>query len=236
LVFDLRFDPSEFASLTPQQLAEAWQRRWDEPGLRLPVKTLAFNRCPAIAPLGVLDEASQKRLKLSLKTIDKNHKKLKELHLANPVLEALALMEKSRQAQFIIDEHDVDSRLYDGFFDESDRGAMRKIRSANIDSLAHAEPNFHDERLNALLPLYKARNFPKSLTHEERLLWERFRHRRLLGGKQQSKLAKYFARLGELAEQRGLSKEKHYLLEELQLYGQSVMPEPEDEDNDAAQG
>ncbi len=63
LVYDLRHDASQFAKMTPNELAEAW--RWekarpaDEP--QLPVKTLQFNRCPAMAPMSVLDDASQER-------------------------------------------------------------------------------------------------------------------------------------------------------------------------------
>ena len=225
LVFDLRFDPSEYADLTPAKLAEAWKRRWDEPGLRLPVKTLQFNRCPAVAPLAVLDKASQKRLRLSEKLVRENFAKLREVDLATPVLAALELLEKQRQAKFFADESDVDSRLYDNFISDKDRERLPMLRQAKPEELSGFQQQFQDDRLQALVPLYKARNFPRSLTDEERQAWEKFRERRLLGGKQDSKLAKYFARLGELAGQKGLSGQSKYILEELQLYGQSILPE-----------
>lgn len=69
LVFDLRYDPSLFKDFNPSELVEALRRKRDDPGPRLPVKRLRFNRCPAIAPLSVLDEASQQRLKLSPRTL-----------------------------------------------------------------------------------------------------------------------------------------------------------------------
>jgi exodeoxyribonuclease I len=72
--------------------------------------------------------------------------------------------------------------------------------------------------------LYKARNFPKSMNDEDRAIWERFRERKLLGGKEASKLARYFARLEELKTQTDLTQNERYLLEELELYGQSIIP------------
>src|SRR5690606_35751348 len=96
LVFDLRYDPTPFLELDPPALAEALRRRKDDPGPRLPVKTLKFNRCPAIAPLSVLDEASQERLKLVPETYLQNHEKLQRVQseLTKGVLEALQIMDK----------------------------------------------------------------------------------------------------------------------------------------------
>jgi exonuclease I len=74
-----------------------------------------------------------------------------------------------------------------------------------------------------LLPLYKARNYSQALTGEERAVWDDFCHKRLLEGDTDSRLAKYFARLKELAGT-GLSDEQAYLLEELKLYGESIVP------------
>jgi len=111
LVYDLRFDPTEYTKLSPVELAEAWLRRWNEPGIRLPVKTLQFNRCPAVAPLSVLDPVSLKRLQLSLTGIQDNFAKLAKLDLATKLIQALEILDKKQQAQFFGDESDVDARL-----------------------------------------------------------------------------------------------------------------------------
>ncbi len=137
-------------------------------------------------------------------------------------------MEKQRQAELIIDETDVDTRLYDGFFSDGDRLTERAVRAAKPDDLTAFIPKLKDDRLKALLPLYKARNFSKYLSAEERTNWENFRRHRLFEGKPESRLAKYFARLSELVAQRGITNEQRYLLEELQLYGQSIMPVSDD--------
>lgn len=225
LVFDLRHDPTPFSKMSAAELAEAWRWKRDEGAPRLPVKTLQYNRCPAVAPLGVLDEKSAKRLQLFVKTIENNLKKLTALENFVPkILEALELLDQQQQTSFLQDEQDVDARLYDNFLNDADKTSCRVVRAADAAGLSNLNLEFKDDRLSALLPLYKARNFPKSLTDDERAAWEQFRQRKLLGGKQSSRLALFFNRLGEIAERKDLSATDRYLLEELQLYGQSIMP------------
>ncbi len=224
LVFDLRNDPDEFMKLTVPELVEAWRRRRDEPGLRLPVKTLQYNKCPAVAPLGVLDADSAKRLQIDLENVQKNLTKLRVANFGPKLLEALDVLEKTQELKYINEEKEVDAQLYDGFFGDQDRTKMRVVRVADASGLADLDMTFKDGRLKQLLPLYKARNFRNSLSAEERAAWEKFREDRLLGGKDTSRLAKFFNRLAELAKEPDLSADKRFLLEELQLYGQSIMP------------
>lgn len=227
LVFDLRHDPTPFAELDAGELAEAlrWRPKEDL-GLRLPVKTLKFNRCPAVAPLSVFDEASQKRLKLSPELFRTNRQKLQPIRdqLGNKIVEALKLLDTQRQARLLEDEADVDARLYEGFFANTDRSKMSVVRAASVDELRALDLTFDDARLEPLLSLYKARNFPKTLSDEERATWEQFRERKLLSGGTESRMAKFFNRLEELAKRSDLTGEQRYLLEELQLYGQGIMP------------
>lgn len=228
LVYDLRHDPSEFAKMTSKELAEAWRWKKDraENEPQLPVKTLQFNRCPAVAPMSVLDEASQKRLQIDLKIIEANRKELAGLTDFVPkLLEALDLLDREqKQAQLVGDEQAVDAQLYDGFFSDADRVGMQTVRAAAPDELDSLGPKFRDNRLKALLPLYKARNFPGELNADERVTWEKFCQQRLVGGGQQSRLAKYFERLQTLAAAPGVTKNQQYLLEELKLYSESIMP------------
>lgn len=223
LVFDLRNDPTQFASMSPSELAKAWTRRYNEEGIRLPVKKLLFNHCPAIAPLAVMDLNSQKRLGINLETILENYKKLQETDLRTPLLQALDIVEKAIQQRAEAND-DVDTKLYDGFLDNNDKNISRSIRLSKPEELNDYLLKLKDQRLLALLPLYKARNFRSSLDSQELKDWEEFRKNRLMGGKQNSRLALFFEKLAELANEPNLSSEKQYLLEELQLYGQSIMP------------
>lgn len=225
LVFDLRYDPDQLRAIPPAELAVMWRERVEDETKRFPVKTMQFNRCPAIAPMGVLDEESRLRLKIDLDELAINLKKLnKQKDLTDRLLEAIKIIEKDRQGSLVANELEVDSQLYDGFFDDQDKTSMSVVRAAGADEIGSLELEFKDQRLEKLLPLYKARNYPESLSEEERIEWEKFKHASLMSGGDDSRAGKFFKRLAELAEQHQSDGEKMYLLEELQLYGQSIIP------------
>jgi len=225
LVWDLRHDPTPFKNMSPTELADAWKWSRDETKLRLPVKTLQFNHCPAVAPLSVLDAPSQTRLHLDLTQIKTNHIALKAMKdFPAKLRKALELLDTQRQLEFASSEQAVDGQLYDGFFDNQDKQAMRVVRAAEPNELGESlHLKFDDPRLSALLPLYKARNFPQALTTEERKSWDAFRRHKLLDGGNRSRLAKYFTRLQEVMERGNLTAHQEYLIEELKLYGESIM-------------
>jgi exodeoxyribonuclease-1 len=228
LVYDLRHDPSQYFNKTAAQLAELWRWKKDDSTPRLPVKTLQFNRVPAIAPLGVLDKASQDRLKLDLKIIAANQKKLRDSgDFVKNLLLAVEILNKDQQTRLLANDAEVDTQLYDNFFSKPDQTVIRAVRVAEPADIIGFTDELHDPRLKAMLPLYKARNYPKSLTPEEQITWEEHRHQALTAGGKQSRLAGYFGRLEELASSKGLTTEKRFLLEELHLYGESIMPVPD---------
>jgi exodeoxyribonuclease-1 len=228
LVYDLRQDPSEYLKQKAEKLAELWQYNRETKTTPLPVKTLRFNRCPAIAPLGVLDAETQKRLNIDLPTIKNNLAKLKsDTSFGQRLLEATDMLNAKRieQVSLIADECLVDSQLYDGFIDNTDRKYLEKIRQCQPDGLAGLSTELKDERLQKLVPLYKARNYPRSLSDEERTSWEEYRKKVLLGGGEQSRLTKFSKRLMELGNQPRVTDEQRYLLEELRLYAESILPD-----------
>lgn len=225
LVYDLRHDPSPFFSLSPAELAHRWRWSRDEKAPpRLPVKTLQYNRCPAIAPLSVLDAHSQKRISIDPKIIAKHREMLREnAQFTQDVLAALKILENERSAREASDIT-VDERLYEAFVGGHDANLMGVVRAAIPEELSDVARDFHDERLRELLPLYKARNFPRSLTDDERTRWRTHCYDVLMAGGTESKLARYMHRLSELAETAGGRADKQYLLEELQLYAESIIP------------
>ena len=231
LVYDLRFDPTPFFDMTPEQLIDAWRYKKDrQPNdPRLPVKTLKYNRCPAIAPLGVIkDQATQQRLGLTLEQVERNLEILKSNHqaFAKKVLDALKLMDNERertQNTAAPSDATVDGLLYDGFFGPNDKQTMSAVRAADAEAITDIASKFSDARLKLMAPLYKARNYPSALSADERQAWEQHISHQLFEGGQSSKLSKYFSRLQELAAGE-LTSQQEYILEELQLYGESVMP------------
>lgn len=228
VVYDLRHDPTPFLAMTVDELATAWQYTKDPDVLRLPVKTMKTNHCPAVAPIGVIkDQETQDRIGLAVGTVSKNLALLK-LHQADFTAKIMEVLERSdaeREQAFLVDDKQtVDERLYDGFFGPGDKQVMQKVRSIQGEEITESSFNFSDPRLKSLLPLYKARNYPQALTIEERTVWDDFCYQQVFAGDQNSKLSRYFKRLSELAANASLSDEKKYLLEELQLYGQSIVP------------
>ncbi len=224
IVYDLRHDPTPYAKLQPAELAIAWRRRDPAEGLVLPIKTLKFNRCPAVAPLSVLDKASLQRLKLDKTQIKANAEKLGQIKdWPERLFAALEILDKQQQERLLPDEQDVDNQLYSGFFSNADKQAMSLVRAAEPDELSELQPSLRDNRLKALLPLYKARNFPSYLTPQEKDTWQKYRHQRLAAGDKTSRLASYFSAIKELKTQPHITKEQKFILEELKLYGESLL-------------
>lgn len=228
LVYDLRHDPTPYLAMSAEQLAETWKYKKDRTEPRLPVKTLQYNRCPAVAPLAVIDDPSQARLKLDLEQIKAHRATLKSApeFVAN-LQKAAELLHQSFQTEFLSSPKEVDAQLYDGFIDGPDQVTISAVRAAEPADIPDFADKLQDPRLKALLPLYKARNYPSKLSTDERGAWEEFRMQRLTAGGQQSRLYKFMHRLEQLAGDSHLGTNKQYLLEELRLYGESIMPDPD---------
>ncbi len=227
LVYDLRYNPEPLVALSANDLAK--HMRWQPRGVKrppFPVKTLRYNRCPAVAPASVLDAASKERLQLDMKAIEAHRHKLEALpDFVKRLTEAGAIIDKERgQTALVGNEQSVDGQLYDGFLGDQDKRELRALRAAPPEDLPSFKTAFKDARLQALLPLYQARNYPNALDAQERAAWEQFCAHRLMDGGPKSRMAKYFDRLQQLAAMPGRTTEEQYLLEELQLYGESLMP------------
>lgn len=229
LVYDLRYDPGLFTDMTVDQLVAAW--KWQKPEdrdptkPRLAIKTLQYNRCPAVAPLAVLDDDSQKRLSINLEDVTRHRQKLQQATgFGDRVLQALDILDNEQQQRFALEDKTVDAQIYDGFVGDGDQHVMAKIRDARPEELSSFVSQCKDKRLQQLLPLYKARNFPRKLTTEERIAWEAHRAEQLFAGGEKSRIAQYFTRLQQLAERKDLTQNQKYLLEDLRLYGESIMP------------
>jgi exodeoxyribonuclease I len=226
LLYDLRFDPVQFKDLLPEDLAERWRFTKDPKALpRLPVKSMKYNHCPALSPTGILsDMGVQERLKVTPEMVNANLAKLSSMpDLIANIVKARDLMDDERGEQWSRRVADADAALYDGFLDEGDKRLTAVIRAARPEELGELQDMVHDRRLKELLPRYKARNFSNKLTDEERAAWEKYRYQTLMEGGDRSRLARFAHRLGQLAESEQ-GQEKRYLLEELQLYAESIMP------------
>lgn len=215
VVYDLRYDPSDFSNLTSEDIKQRifanYETRKTEGFQKIPVKELVFNKCPAVAPLGVMSEDSWENINLAQALIEK-HLKVLNQDFADKVAAAYAdrpAFEKSL---------DVEEQLYDGFVDDKDRKRMDMVRKSSEQELADFHPQFADERLPELLIRYKARWFPKSLSHDEQLAWENYRQAKL-----QAHALKYQELIANLLSSHQ-EKNDQFLLEELRLWLEYIAP------------
>ena len=229
LVYDLRQDPTELASLDDEELIQKAFSRNEETEI-LAVKCMKVNCCPAVAPLGVLDDSSQKRLGLTQQMIERNFNALRKLPGFTERISALYEKDQLDRKAKYKSQTDPDYQMYDGFVGDSDKTKMRAVRAADVNSLADLTLDFSDERLEKILLRYKARNYPKSLNESERENWEAYRSERVIRGMPgQLSLEQFAKRISELSVTRSSDEQAQFLLEELQLYAESIAPVPEEQ-------
>ena len=215
LVWDLRYDPVDFTSLSEAEIlgnltADRATRRQDD-FVPIPIKELSINKCPAVAPLGVLDSASEVRISLSQAEAMKHYH---QLNSQAGLIKRLTRAWCKRPA--FPPAGDVEGKLYDGFTPKSDQTKIRLVAAADSASLADLHPNFTDERLDELLFRYKARQYPTSLSESEEERWRKFRRAKL-----ERELPAYLSELSKLASSPAADQ---FILEELQLWAESIAP------------
>ena len=215
IVYDLRYDPTEFASLTEDEICERLYSKTADltaKGIsRPPIKTLHANRCPAVAPLGTLDQAAAERIELTVETALDNLKKLGRSDLI-PKLVAAA----TRKREFARRD-DVDGALYDGFIGDIDKRQMTEIIKATPEQIARLKPKFSDKRLPELFWRYRARNYPASLSSEEQTKWDNERAARLQAG-----LPAFTEQFGQALQT--ATPQQASALEDLRLWVESIYP------------
>jgi len=216
LVYDLRYDPSKFFTMSPDQLKRLTYTKRNHLGEfeeeRLPVKMVQFNKCPALAPLEVLTPPAAERINLDLATVKQNLQKLKAglPTFAQKIYEAY----KPEEGKFP-PKTDPDLQLYDGFLGDSDRNLSSAVRAAKPKDLKPSNFKFSDARLVGLLNLYKARNFPEQLTKSELSEYEQYKLDKFVSGTPGNPpLEEYLKELERLSSAK-LPKAKLALLEEL---------------------
>ena len=219
LVYDLRYDPTPFLEMSERELAAkvfaTWEERTAEGFVKLPVKPLQYNRCPAVAPVGVLAQADGwRKISLEQATVEKHM----NLLFARPDFAEKLRSVFERKREFP-PSADPEAQLYDGFVPDVDRMRIEAVRNASERELADFHPEFRDERLPELLLHYKARNFPKTLSEDEMRTWEAWRVARL-----NAQLPNVMQSIYRLAKTE-LTDDQQFVLSELQLWIERVAPD-----------
>ncbi len=216
-VYDLRYDPEQFLNMSVDELAKkifaSWEDRQKDDFVRLPAKELQLNRCPAVAPLGVLEQGdSWQRLQLDKSSIEANYRKI----LSSPGFVKNLQMAFNSRPEFTKSKY-PEAQLYDGFLSDGDKKSVESVRNASERELTDFHPNFIDKRLSDLLENYKARNYPKSMSEEEFTGWDKRRGEYL-----KEQLPKFMSELQEAYKTADDSQQ--FILQELQLWAESIIP------------
>ena len=155
------------------------------------VKELTPSKCPAVAPLSVLDVESTEsslngieefpagttgwqKIKLEKSQIEQNLKTLQD----HP--EFIERMRELFTRERNFDKlEEAEARLYDGSLNNEDRKQASVVPNLRANELADFHPIFQDERLDSLLLNYKGRNFPNALSQDETAKFEKYRAARI---------------------------------------------------------
>ncbi len=190
LVYDLRYNLEEIL---------------DNESFYPVVKELCLNKCPAVAPLSVLEKHDGwEKIGLTPEIVTKN---LEILHQRPDFIERMRT-ENEERPEFP-EAPEPEQALYDGFLNDQDRIKVEAVRNADKNKLADFHPEFDDNRLPELLLHYKGRNFPETLSEPEMEKWENYRRARL-----QKQVPRFLAELENI--------EDDFIKEELKLYLESL--------------
>lgn len=216
VVYDLSVDPEPMLSLSVEEIQQRIFTSTDDlqEGVeRIPLKTVHINKCPVLAPVSVIRPNDAQRLEIDLAFCYANIEKIKVATGLEAKLSAVFSLAYSEQ------EYDPDLALYSGgFFSESDKQKMARIRVMPPEQLAKAAFEFADARLPDMLFRYRARNYPETLTHEEMQRWHEFCVNRITGRQAGAGilLDDYFDRLEELKSDKNINSD---MIKALEAYG-----------------
>lgn len=177
IVCDLQSDPTPLLNLDTENLRRLLYTRREqlaEGELPVPLKLLHINRCPVVAPLGVLREEDKQRLQLDMHEVQTRAAQLRD---------SQATWQEKIQALYASEDftpsEDPEQQLYDGFIGDRDRRLCEQVRVSEPQLLGREQWPFDDQRLPELLFRYRARNFPDTLTLAEQQRWQTFCQQRL---------------------------------------------------------
>ena len=230
--FNLRFDPSRLLEASEDELISAAKGyRMCENDKEPIIKIINPSRCPALAPLGVMDEAAWDRINLSFDQLKSNLAKFMQVYdlLSEKLEEALGKVSyKKDDQQEVLDPQ---AQLYDGFVQGQDRSKISGINHGSQTALELVDLNFDDQRLEFLKVAFLAHHAPQEMTPQQRNQWGRYRQAR-----QEGKVAKaaslkdWMQKIQDVySSSTGRGPDSSIIIEQLVLWAESNAFEPEAE-------
>ena len=137
----------------------------------VPVKLVHLNKCPVLAQDNTLRPQDAERLGINRQRCLDNLQLLRSHPQVRENVVAIFA-----EAEPFVPSDNVDTQLYNGFFSDADRAAMKIVLETEPRNLPALDITFADKRIERLLFNYRARNFPGSLDEAEQQRW--LEHRR----------------------------------------------------------
>jgi exodeoxyribonuclease-1 len=203
LVYDLSVNPEPLISLSVEEIQQrifTATADLSEGVERIPIKNVHINKCPVLAPVNVLKPGDLNRLNLDLAVCSENIEKIKATKgLSEKIQDVFS------KNDFGDSDNDPDLAIYSGgFFSDTDKHKIAKIKNTPSEELAKIQTNFSDTRLAEMLFRYRARNYPEYLKTEEKTKWRDFCANRISGkqpGVTGITMTDYFAELSRLRKE-----------------------------------
>ncbi|MEE9425725.1 MAG: exodeoxyribonuclease I [Methylococcales bacterium] len=224
IVYDLAVNPEPLIELDADAIVERLytpKAELPEAVERIALKTIHANKCPIVVPVNALRQQDAVRLNIDRAAGDKHLAMLKS---HQPQLQKK--LQEVFQEDSVQQSNDPDFMLYSGgFIGDSDKSLLRKLHTIPINELVDFTPAFQDQRLPEMLFRYRARNYPETLTADERLSWDAYRHDRLQSPEAGTglNLSVYQSIVNELRQSVTDPLEDQNILDELENYAKSIV-------------
>ncbi len=180
----------------------------------VPVKLVHLNKCPVLAQANTLRPEDADRLGINRQACLANLQILRD----NPDVREKVLAIFAEAEPFVPSDN-VDAQLYNGFFSDADRAAMKIVLATDPQNLPALDITFADKRIEKLLFNYRARNFPGTLDENEQQRW--LQHRRNVFTPEF--LQAWAEELEALYQQHAGDSEKLNLIKTLYQYAQDII-------------
>jgi len=223
ICWNLLADPTPLLELDLASLQQLLFRKTEdlEQGQqRLGLKLIHLNKCPVLAPAKTLSEQRADELGID-RMACRRHLDFLRQHKAQLQTK---VVEFYRLPQEYSSETNPDYQLYSGFISDADKSRMEQLHQMTAEQLASNPTLFSEDRLNQLLFLFRARNYPSTLTYQEQQRWQRYRADKLQHGLDKPNLTfeEFGLTLENLAHDIGDDSKKMALLKALYQYAQSL--------------
>ncbi|MCG8452512.1 MAG: exodeoxyribonuclease I [Spirochaetales bacterium] len=231
--FDLRHDPRALLELPAKEIRRRVftpRAELEAEGVeRIPLKGIAMNKAPFLAPRSVMGKEAEERLGIDAQAVEAHWEMLRNDHnIAGKLREVF-----SQEPDWGTPD-DPDLQIYERFFPDEDKALLEMIRETPPQELNSLRVESKDPRIPEMLRRYIGRNYPEVLDEDGKRKWRSFCASRILFPPipDVSDLGEFRKRLATWRDSDELEAEKKPVIKALEEYGDALermllTPEPE---------